>query len=59
MSYFDETIKAIVELKKGNYRNLETIIRFLEKDEYRFGTGYLKEQVWKTLAKVSPVPYES
>src|SRR5438552_3052486 len=53
MSYFDETIKAIVELKKGNYRNLETIIRFLEKDEYRFGSGYLKEQVWKTLAKVN------
>ena len=46
-----EAAKAIWELKRGNPRNIESIIRFLSKDEYSFGTGYVKEYAWRVLRR--------
>ena len=45
--------KAIEELKRGNARNLDSIIRFLAKDEYGFRTGYLKEEAWHVLKRAT------
>ena len=53
MPYVTTAWKAIQELRKGNPRGLDSIIRFLEKDEYRFGSGYLKEYCWHYLKRAS------
>jgi len=53
MTYFSDARKAIEEMRKGNPRNVEFVIRFLEKDEYKFGTGYIKEDIWRNLKRVS------
>src|SRR5689334_9418868 len=38
---------AKITLKSGNVP--EPLIQFLERDEYRFRTGYAKEQIWHDL----------
>lgn len=43
--------RAVWELRMGNPRNLELIIRFLNVDEYGFRTGYLKERAWRVLKR--------
>jgi hypothetical protein len=43
--------KAVQELREDNSRSIESIIRFLERDEYRFRSGYLKEYCWHHLKR--------
>lgn len=44
---------SVAELKKGNLAHVEPVIHFLEYDPYTFGTGYLKEKIWRYLLRVS------
>jgi hypothetical protein len=43
--------RALGELQIGNARGLETIISFLQRDEYRFRSGYAKELAWRLLTR--------
>lgn len=43
---------AVAELKKGNRAYCEPIIHFLEIDPYEYGSGYVKEKVWRYLQRV-------
>ncbi len=38
-------------IREGNSRYAGAIIQFLDKDEYRFGSGYAKEYAWKMLKR--------
>jgi hypothetical protein len=48
-----EAAAAIEDLKAGNVRGVESAIRFLKSDVYEFRSGYLKEYLWRYLARVS------
>jgi len=47
-----EAKKALRDLEGGNLRGIDTIIAFLQADEYDFGSGYLKERSWHELRRV-------
>jgi hypothetical protein len=53
MPHFTKAWHALGELKSGNQRNLESVLRFLEEDDYRFRSGYLKECCWRILGRAS------
>jgi|SRR5215467_15257460 len=52
MSHMTEAKKAVGDLEEGNARGIDSIIVFLQADEYDFGSGYLKERCWHLLKRV-------
>ena len=46
-----KTAYALGYLQIGNPRGLETIISFLQRDEYRHRSGYAKEYAWHLLTR--------
>jgi NMD protein affecting ribosome stability and mRNA decay len=44
---------SVRELKRGNAAHVEPIIAFLELDAYVFGSGYVKEKIWRYLGRVN------
>ena len=48
-----DAVKAIRELLKGNARNLESIIRFLQGDDDAVRSGYVKEWAWQVLKRAT------
>lgn len=53
MSHMTEAEKALKDLETGNLRGIDSIIAFLQADEYHFGSGYVKERSWHLLKRVS------
>ena len=47
-----ELIIAYAAVFEGNAKKADPLIKFLERDDYRFGTGYAKEAIWRGLKKV-------
>jgi len=47
-----ELRRAYTGLLEGDAKKADPLIRFLEKDEYKFGTGYAKELIWRNLKRV-------
>mgnify|MGYP003694491745 CR=1 FL=1 len=46
-----KTSYALGYLQIGNPRDLEAIISFLQRDEYRHRSGYAKEYAWRRVDK--------
>jgi hypothetical protein len=52
MSHMTEAKKALTDIDDGNLRGIDSIIAFLQADEYDFGSGYVKERCWHLLKRV-------
>jgi hypothetical protein len=51
-SDYKEARAAIEDLKAGDDRGIEPAIHFLKADADQFGSGYLKEYLWRYLSRV-------
>ncbi len=50
---FAEADAMVAHLKSSDATAVERSIQFLERDEYIYGTGYVKEKLWRRLRHVT------
>lgn len=44
---------SVAALKQGDGSHVEPVIYYLERDPYTYGSGYLKEKIWRYLLRVT------
>lgn len=50
---YPDIYASVAALKQADLSHVEPIIYYLERDPYTYGSGYLKEKIWRYLLRVT------